>query len=122
MFRRVPRPPPAALGKHGGLTNIQAGHGAEGFDLSPDSKEIWAANAQDATVTIIDAASKRVIETLPISLPGANRLKFTPDGKRVVIAGGGGAASTGRNLVVLDAATRKEVKQINLGGGVQRVL
>src|SRR5438046_445756 len=81
-----------------------------------------AANAQDATVTIINAASKRVIETLPISLPGANRLKFTPDGKRVLIAGGGGAAPTGSNLVVLDAATRKEVKQINLGGGAAGIV
>ena len=115
-------PPPGGPRKTWRVTNVPAGHGAEGFDLSPDSKEIWAANAQDATVTIIDAASKRVIETLPISLPGANRLKFTPDGKRVLIAGGGGAAPTGRNLVVLDAATRKEVKQINLGGGAAGIV
>ncbi|OLE47886.1 MAG: hypothetical protein AUG46_05020 [Acidobacteria bacterium 13_1_20CM_3_58_11] len=115
-------PPPGGPRKTWRVTNVPAGHGAEGFDLSPDSKEIWAANAQDATVTIIDAASKRVIETLPISLPGANRLKFTRDGKRVLIAGGGGATPTGRNLVVLDAATRKEVKQINLGGGAAGIV
>ena len=115
-------PPPGGPRKTWRVTNVPAGHGAEGFDLSPDSKEIWAANAQDATVTIIDAASRRVIETLPISLPGANRLKFTRDGKRVLIAGGGGAAPTGRNLVVLDAATRKEVKQINLGGGAAGIV
>src|SRR5438309_7937417 len=115
-------PPPGGPRKTWRVTNVPAGHGAEGFDLSPDSKEIWAANAQDATVTIINAASKRVIETLPISLPGANRLKFTPDGKRVLIAGGGGAAPTGSNLVVLDAATRKEVKQINLGGGAAGIV
>ena len=115
-------PPPGGPRKTWRVTNVPAGHGAEGFDLSPDSKEIWAANAQDATVTIIDAASKRVIETLPISLPGANRLKFTRDGKRVLIAGGGGATPMGRNLVVLDAATRKEVKQINLGGGAAGIV
>ena len=115
-------PPPGGPRKTWRVTNVPAGRGAEGFDLSPDSKEIWAANAQDATVTIIDAASRRVIETLPISLPGANRLKFTPDGKRVLIAGGGGAAPTGSNLVVLDAATRKEVKQINLGGGAAGIV
>jgi YVTN family beta-propeller protein len=87
----------------------------EGFDVSPDGKEIWAANAQDATVTIIDATSKRVAQTLPIPLRGANRLKFTPDGKWVLISGLG--AGAGSNLVVLDAATWKEVKQFNLGGG-----
>lgn len=102
------------------VTNIPAGRGAEGFDVSPDGKEIWAANAQDATVTIIDVASKRVTQTLPISVKGANRLKFTNDGKRVLISGLG--AGAGSNLVVLDAASRREVKQINLGGGAAGIL
>jgi YVTN family beta-propeller protein len=116
-------PPPGGPRKTWRVTNVAAGHGAEGFDVSPDGKEIWAANAQDATVSIIDAASKRVTETLPISLRGANRLKFTPDGRRVLIAGGGGGAgSTGTSLVVMDAATRKEIKQLHLGGGAAGIV
>jgi YVTN family beta-propeller protein len=115
-------PPPGGPRKTWRVTNIAAGHGAEGFDVSPDGREIWAANAQDATVTIIDAASKRVTQTLPISLRGANRLKFTPDGKRVLIAGGGGGGAAGNSLVVMDAATWKEVKQLNLGGGAAGIL
>jgi YVTN family beta-propeller protein len=114
-------PPPGGPRKTWRVTNVAAGHGAEGFDLSSEGKEIWAANAQDATVTIIDAASKRVTQTLPISLRGANRLKFTPDGRRVLIAGGGGGAA-GSSLVVMDTATRKEVKQLNLGGGAAGIL
>jgi len=102
------------------VTNVAAGHGAEGFDVSPGGKEIWAANAQDATVTIIDVASKRVTQTLPISLRGANRLKFTPDGKRVLASGLG--AGAGANLVVLDSATRKELKTLDLGGGAAGIL
>ena len=113
-------PQPGGPRKTWRVTNVAAGHGAEGFDVSPDGKEIWAANAQDATVTIIDAASKRVTQTLPISVRGANRLKFTPDGKRVLIAGLG--AGTGSNFVVLDAATRTEVKQFNLGGGAAGIV
>jgi YVTN family beta-propeller protein len=109
-------PPPGSPRQTWRVTNVATGHGAEGFDVSPDGKEIWAANAQDATVTIIDAASKRVTQTLAISLRGANRLKFTPDGRRVLIAGGGGDAA-GNSLVVMNAAMRKEVKQLNLGGG-----
>lgn len=116
-------PPPGGFRKTWRVTNVAAGHGAEGFDVSPDGKEIWAANAQDATVTVIDAASKRVTQTLPIPLRGANRLKFTPDGRLVLIAGGGGGAgSAGNSLVVLDAATRKEVKQLNLGGGAAGIV
>jgi YVTN family beta-propeller protein len=97
------------------VTDVAAGRGVEGFDISPDGKEIWAANAQDATVTIIDVASKRVTDTVPIPVRGANRLKFTPDGKRVLISGLAGRATN--NLLVLDAVTRKEVKKFDLGGG-----
>jgi YVTN family beta-propeller protein len=120
----APPPPPPNAGaprKTWRVTNVPAGHGSEGFDVTPDGKEIWVANAQDATVTIIDAAGKKAIQTIPIALKGANRLKITPDGKRVLIAGFGGT-STGANLVVLDAATRKEVKQVNLGGPSSGVL
>ena len=102
------------------VINVAAGRGAEGFDVSPDGKEIWAANAQDATVTIIDVASKRVTQTVPIPVKGANRLKFTRDGKRVLSSGLG--AGAGANLVVLDAATRKELKSLDLGGGAAGIL
>jgi YVTN family beta-propeller protein len=121
----APPPPPAPAGgprKTWRVTNVPAGHGSEGVDVSPDGKEIWVANAQDATVTIIDAVSKTVSQTLPIPLKGANRLKITPDGKHVLIAGFGSAVSTAANLLVFDAASRKEVKQIELGGPSSGVL
>ena len=105
------------------VTNVPAGRGAEGFDVSPDGKEIWAANAQDDTVTIIDVASKKPTASFPIPVKRANRLKFTPDGKHVLIAGlGAGPNSPGANLVILDVATRKEVKQLDLGGGSAGIL
>ncbi len=119
---------PAPCGPPGGgprwtwqVTNVPVGNGVEGFDVSPDGKEIWAANARDGTVTIIDLASKKATQTIPIPVKGANRLKFTPDGKRVLISGLG-AGAVGISLVVMDASTRKEVKQLNLGGGAAGIL
>jgi YVTN family beta-propeller protein len=103
------------------VTNVPAGNGVEGFDVSPDGTEIWAANARDGTVTIIDVATKKVIQTLPIGVKGANRLKFTVDGKHVLISGLG-AGSSGISLVVLDTSAGKEVKQFNLGGGAAGIL
>jgi YVTN family beta-propeller protein len=95
---------------------VHVGRGSEGFDIRPDEKQLWTANAQDGTVSIIGLASKQVIETLPVNIPGANRLKFTPDGKLVFISclGKGG-------IVVLDAATHKEVKRFESPGaaGIQ---
>jgi YVTN family beta-propeller protein len=114
-------PPPGGPRLTWKVTNVPAGNGAEGFDVSPDGKEIWAANARDATVTIIDVATKKSTHTVPIAVKGANRLKFTPDGKRVLISGLGARAGDA-SLVVLDATTRKEVKQLNLGGGAAGIL
>jgi YVTN family beta-propeller protein len=104
------------------VTNVLAGNGAEGFDISPDGKEIWAANARDATVTIIDVAAKKAIQTIPIPVKGANRLKFTPDGKRVLISGLGAPNAGGVSLVVIDASSHNELKQLNLGGGAAGIL
>ena len=115
------RPPQGAPRKTWEVTNIPAGNGVEGFDVSPDGKEIWAANARDATVTIIDIATRKVVQTLPIPVKFANRLKFTPDGRRVLISGLG-AGSGDTSLVVMDASARKEVKQLKLGGGAAGIL
>jgi YVTN family beta-propeller protein len=77
----------AATGPSSGDWNetvVPVGRGSEGLDVSPDGKEIWVANADDGTVSIIDVASKKVIDTLAANVKGANRLKFTPDGKLVL--------------------------------------
>lgn len=100
-------------------TVLETGVGTEGFDVAPDGKELWSAAAQSGTISIIDLAGKKVVETLSANVRGANRLKFTPDGKHVFVSllFGGGA-----NLVVFDAATRKEVKRMNLGHGAGGIL
>ncbi len=69
------------------LTVIPVGSRDEGFDVSPDGKEAWVANAGDGTVSIIDIAQKKVTATLAANAPGANRLKFSPDGKLSVCFG-----------------------------------
>ena len=84
-------------------------------------KQIWGANARDGSITIIDVAAKKAIETFPIGVKGANRLKFTLDGKLVLISALG-AGPDGASLLVLDASTHKEVKQFKLGGGAAGIL
>jgi DNA-binding beta-propeller fold protein YncE len=110
-----PGPPPTPPGGDWRLTVIPVGHGSEGFDVSPDRKEAWVANAGDGTISIIDVAEKRVTETLAANVPRANRLKFTPDGKTVLV-------SAGPDFVIVDAATRKEIKRLKTGTGSGGVL
>src|SRR4029079_17194091 len=93
-------------------TVVPVGRGAEGFDVSPDGKEVWAANAQDGTISVIDVATRRVTQTLAANVTGANRLKFTPDGKLVFVS-----TLSGPDVTVLDAAAKKEVKRIPVGHG-----
>jgi YVTN family beta-propeller protein len=96
---------------------IAVGKGPEGFDVSPDGKEIWAANAQDGTVSIIDVASKKVSQTLDANVRGANRLKFTLDGTRVLVS-----TLAGTDATLFDASTRQPVKRIPIGHGAAGVL
>jgi YVTN family beta-propeller protein len=108
-------PPPSPPGGDWNETVIPVGRGSEGFDVAPDGKEAWVANAQDGTISIIDLAARRVSATLQANVRGANRLKFTPDGKLVLV-------TAGSAVVVLDAVTRKEVKRladVHGSGGIQ---
>jgi YVTN family beta-propeller protein len=132
----MPGPPPGAMrppnGPHAGPggpppgggpmprkdwneTVIRVGNGSEGFDVSPDHHELWVANAQDGTLSVIDIAAKKVVQTIAANAHGANRLKFTPDGKRVLV-------SSGPELIILDAATRHVIKRIPIGHGSGGVL
>ncbi|WP_433967895.1 YncE family protein [Tunturiibacter gelidiferens] len=112
------RPPPPGggpMGAPGGSwdeTVIPVGRGSEGFDVSPDGREIWVGNAGDGTISIIDRATKKVIQTLEVNVEGANRLKFTPDGKTVLVS-----TLSGADLVVLDAASRRVMKRVKIGHG-----
>ena len=113
-----PGGPPGGFGQADwNETHVAVGHGPEGFDLSPDGKEIWAANSHDGTVSIIDVAKKAVVETLTVPTRSANRLKFTLDGKLVLISDLGSS-----DLMVMDVGSRKEVKRIKLGGGSAGIL
>jgi YVTN family beta-propeller protein len=98
-------------------TLIPVGKGDEGFDVSPDGHELWTANAQDGTLSVVDLASRTVTATLDAKTFGANRLKFTPDGKLVLISVLGGG-----DLVIYDAASRKEFKRVKIGHGAAGIL
>jgi YVTN family beta-propeller protein len=104
--RRMPGPP----GGDWNETVIPVGGGAEGFDVSPDGKQAWVANAWDGTISVIDLAQKKLTTTVQANARGANRLKFTPDGARALV-------SAGPELIVFDVVTQKEVKRLRIGHG-----
>jgi DNA-binding beta-propeller fold protein YncE len=92
---------------------------------SPPSRSanpLWTASPRGQLV-VVDTVAKKVAATLDARVTGANRVKFTPDGKRVLVSllSAPAGAAPG-NIVVFDAASRKEIKRIDAGGGVGGIL
>ena len=114
-------PPPGGPRGPGGpnwrQTIIPVGRGPEGFDVSPDGKELWTGHMRDSRVFVIDVAARKVIQVIDAAARAANRLKFTPDGKHVLVSEIGGG-----DLIVLDAASRTVVRRIPLGRGASGIL
>jgi YVTN family beta-propeller protein len=98
-------------------TVIPVSRGSEGFDVSPDGKQLWTAAAEDGTIAIIDLATKKVTDKIDAKVLGANRLQFTPDGKLVLIS-----SLRNGDIVVYNVATHKEIKKINIGHGAAGIL
>lgn len=93
------------------------GKGPEAIDISPDEKEVWTAHSRDGGVSIIDIATRKVKQTLDVQTKRSNRLKFTPDGKRVLISD-----LAGGELVALDAVARKQIKRMPVGRNPEGIL
>jgi DNA-binding beta-propeller fold protein YncE len=98
-------------------TVISVDRGSEGFDVSPDGKELWTAASETGTIAIIDLQTKQLSEKINAGVTGANRLKFTPDGNQVFIT----SLSTG-GLTIYDAHSRKMIKQLSIGHGAAGIL
>jgi DNA-binding beta-propeller fold protein YncE len=92
------------------VTSLSVGKGPEGFALTPDGKELWAAGSRDGSVSIIDIAAKRVTRTFNVQTKRSNRLRFTPDGRLVLISD-----LDAGELLILERETRKDLKRIKLG-------
>jgi len=96
---------------------IPTARGSEGFDVSPDGTELWTASGMDGTISVIDLIHRNLSARIDARVMGANRLKFTPDGKSVLIS----SLQSGE-LTIFDSQSRKEVKRLKLGHGAAGIL
>ena len=85
----------------------------EAIDVSPDGAELWVGHISDGTIAVVDTATHTVNESFKVGV-GLNRLKFSPDGKRVVVSDPRGGESG--EIIVVDVATRKIVQRIATPG------
>ena len=99
------------------ITTIPVGRGPEGFDVSPDGRELWAAHSQDGGISVIDLAGKRVTTTIDAKTGRSNRLKFTPDGARVLVSD-----INNGDVIVIDARTHAVTDHIKVGASPEGIL
>jgi YVTN family beta-propeller protein len=100
------------------LKQIPVVQGPEGIDLAPDGAELWVASrVPNGGISIIDPKSRTVAQTLPTTTKLANRVKFTLDGKWVLVSD-----PVANTVVVYDAATKEVIKSINMAEGPSGIL
>ena len=95
--------------KAGTVRTLTFTAGMMGMDVAPNGRELWVANLNTNTITVVDVASDRVLATFPSGGTAPVRLRFTADGKRVVVP-----HDESKSLVVFDVAKRSIVGRIDL--------
>jgi len=95
---------------------IETGPGAEGLAVTPDGREIWVANRQVETISVVDAESLKIVATLD-SRPFAGRIEMSPDGYAVVPNGLGGATPVPQFLRLYSVRSHALVSEVPLRDG-----
>jgi YVTN family beta-propeller protein len=90
--------------KQGVVRTIISGTTQFGITISPNGKEVWASDADENRLAIIDTSNDRVIAKVSLGSVAKggqsfSRMRFTPDGKQVVVV-------SGSKFVVVDAKRR----------------
>ena len=96
---------------------VSVGAGPEGLDLSPDGRTLWSAHSRDGGISIIDTVTGKVIQTFDAKTKRSNRLKFTADGKLVLVSD-----LAAGELVIFDARERTERARLKLGSSPTGIL
>jgi YVTN family beta-propeller protein len=92
---------------------IDTGPGAEGISVTPDGREVWVANRQEESISVIDTASLKVVAEIP-SRPYAGRVEIGNNGIAVAPNGGGGGEPVPQYLRVFDVARHSVVDEVAL--------
>ena len=87
---------------------IPTGAGAEGLAVSPDGGEVWVANRDADTLSVVDTETFQVVATLE-ARPDTNRIEITASG--LVLAPN---ASEGGAVAVYDLDTQKLLRNVPL--------
>ena len=92
---------------------LPTGAGAEGITVTAEGAQIWVANRRAESISVIDAASREVIDTLDV--PFASRMAASAAGVVAVVNGLTGEQTDGR-LRLYEAGTRRLLHDLEVPG------
>lgn len=110
-------PPDAPPGVDWNETVIPVGKGPEGFDVAPAGHEAWVGNALDGTISVINLEARQVVATVQTKLAHINRVRFTPDGRFVLVS-----SLNDTHFAVYEARSRTLVRTLELGHATEGIL
>ena len=85
--------------------------------MSPDGQQVWVGCRMSNEIGVISVAEKKMIATFPTGTKALARVKFTPDGRRLLATD-----LTGGELSVWDVTSRQVVKRLKMGTGCEGIL
>lgn len=91
------------------VTHTGTGDGAEGVAVTPNDEAVWVTNRAEDTVSILDAETAAVIDSL--SAPGFPiRVAFSPNGRHGIVS-----TPQAGEVVLYDAAERRPRTRLRVG-------
>jgi DNA-binding beta-propeller fold protein YncE len=101
------------------VTTLPGGEDAEGVDVTPDGREAWTSDKEKGggRLTIVDVATKKIKQIVPMQTKHANRLRISPDGKYVLLLD-----RELEELLIVETASRQLAKRIKFPGDTPRGL
>ena len=89
------------------VATVLEGGAQSGIDMSPDGRSLWVIDHEKRAISVIDTSTDRVIARVALRAGAFGRLRFTPDGSRVVVV-------QETMMTIFDTSTRQPSGEITL--------
>lgn len=93
--------------QRGVARTLFTGGAQSGIDISPDDREVWVIDHERRRINIVSVDDDRVAASIELVSGEFGRLRFTPNGRRVVLV-------QGKRFAVFDTVRRREVASIDM--------